>query len=171
MYICPLNRRIWVERGGTLVNFPQELAVIFTAALPISELRGAIPMGVGAFHFPIYKAYGLSLVGNLIPVIPILFLLERVSQFLSTHSRLAERFFEWLFAHTRRRSRAVEKYGAIGLILFVAIPLPITGAWTGCVAAFLFGIRKNWAVLCITLGVILAGIIVSFATLGVISVF
>lgn len=151
--------------------FSEELIVIFTAALPISELRGAIPLAVGAFHFSIYKAYGLSFLGNLIPVIPVLFLLEGVSQFLSNHSRVAKKFFGWLFARTRRRSGAVEKYGAIGLTLFVAIPLPITGAWTGCVAAFLFGIRKTWAVLCITLGVTLAGLIVSLATLGIVSIF
>ena len=62
----------------------------------------------------------------------------------------------------------VEKYGALGLILFVAIPLPITGAWTGCVAAFLFGVRKRWAVACIAAGVLIAGVIVTLASTGVI---
>jgi uncharacterized membrane protein len=80
-----------------------------------------------------------------------------------------DRFFEWLFARTRKRSGALEKYGAIGLVLFVAIPLPVTGAWTGSAAAFLFGIPFRKAFPIILLGVMIAGGLVTAAVLGGVS--
>ena len=151
--------------------FAPELVTVIVAALPISELRGSIPLALGVFHFSIGKAYFLSIIGNLIPVIPLLLFLESLSKWLSMRFNWAEKFFSWLFARTKKRSKLVEKYGAIGLIFFVAIPLPVTGAWTGCVAAFLFGIRRVWATLCIGSGVLIAGIIVTLASLGVIEIF
>ncbi|MFQ5866468.1 MAG: COG2426 family protein [bacterium] len=151
--------------------FAPELVTVIVAALPISELRGSIPLALGVFHFSIEKAYFLSIIGNLIPVIPLLLFLESLSKWLSMRFNWAEKFFSWLFARTKKRSKLVEKYGAIGLIFFVAIPLPVTGAWTGCVAAFLFGIRRVWATLCIGNGVLIAGIIVTLASLGVIEIF
>ena len=148
--------------------FPPEIVTVIVGALPISELRGAIPLALGVFHFSILKAYILSIIGNLIPILPILLMLDSVSKWLSKKSKLFNKFFIWLFARTRKRSDIVEKYGAIGLIVFVAIPLPITGAWTGSVAAFLFGIRLRWATPCIIAGVFIAGVIVTIASLGAI---
>ncbi|HEX30369.1 TPA: ligand-binding protein SH3, partial [Candidatus Poribacteria bacterium] len=73
---------------------------------------------------------------------------------------------KWLFARTRRRGKSVERYGAVGLSFFVAIPLPVTGAWTGCIAAFLFGIRFKYALPAVIAGVMMAGIVVSILTFG-----
>ncbi len=151
--------------------FSTELVTVLVSALPISELRGAIPLALAKFHFPVHKAYILAVLGNMIPVIPILLFLESLSNWLSRKSKIAEKFFNWLFERTRRRSKVIEKYGAIGLILFVAIPLPITGAWTGCVAAFLFGIRRRWATLSILAGVMIAGVVVTAMTLGAFRIF
>jgi len=150
---------------------PPELVTVIVAALPISELRGSIPLALGVFHFSVRKAYLLSIIGNLIPVVPLLLFLESLSKWLSMRFNWAERFFNWLFTRTKKRGKLVEKYGAIGLIFFVAIPLPMTGAWTGCVAAFLFGIRRVWAIFSIANGVLIAGIIVTLASLGVIKIF
>ena len=141
----------------------ERFITFFTAMLPILELRGAIPLGILKLGLSAKEAYILSVIGNLIPVIPLLLFLESGSNFLKRY-RWGDKFFTWLFAHTRRRSRLVEKYESLGLMLFVAIPLPITGAWTGSVAAFLFGIRFRYAFLAIILGVLLAGIIVLLAT-------
>ncbi len=151
--------------------FPPEVVTVIVAALPISELRGSIPLALGVFHFPIVKAYLLSIIGNLIPVIPLLLFLESLSKWLGKRFNWAERFFSWLFIRTSKKSKLVEKYGAIGLAIFVAIPLPMTGAWTGCVAASLFGIRRVWAALSIANGVLIAGIIVTLASLGIIKLF
>jgi len=143
---------------NTLVSFNKEIAVIVLGALPVSELRGAIPLALSMGFSPL-KAYLLAFTGNLIPVVPLLFLLQPISDRLR-HIKIFERFFNWLFERTRRKASLIEKFEALGLILFVAIPLPITGAWTGCVAATLFKIRFRYAFLSIVVGVILAGLIV-----------
>ena len=142
----------------TLVSFNKELAVVTLAALPVSELRGAIPLALALGFTPV-KAYVLSFIGNLIPVVPLLFLLQPIADRLR-HIKIFEKFFDWLFERTRRKASLVEKFEAIGLILFVAIPLPVTGAWTGCVAATLFKIRFRYAFICILLGVAIAGLVV-----------
>ncbi len=114
-------------------------------------------------------AYILSVMGNIIPVIPLLLFLGPISKFLRKFKPF-DIFFSWWFSHTLSRSHLVEKYEALGLALFVMIPLPVTGAWTGSVAAFLLGIRFRFAFPAIILGVILAGIIVSSVCLGVIHI-
>lgn len=141
-----------------LVSFNKEAAVLILSGLPISELRGAIPLAIVMGFNPV-KAYFLAVAGNLIPVIPLLFLLQPVSERLR-HIPVFEKFFTWLFERTRRKAALVEKFEFFGLILFVAIPLPVTGAWTGCVAATLFKIRFRYAFLAILLGVLIAGSIV-----------
>ena len=154
----------WLSQHG----LPTELVVFLFAMVPIFELRGSIPVANFVFGFPVWKAYGLSIVGNLLPVLPILWLLNPVSNWLMKRFQLAERFFNWLFERTRRRTAdKIEKYGALGLMLFVAIPLPVTGAWTGCVAAFIFGIRARYAFPSVMAGVLLAGVVVSILTYGI----
>jgi uncharacterized membrane protein len=150
-------------------NVSPKLVTVVLAALPISELRGAIPyaMTVGGMNWR--EAFVLSVIGNFIPVLPILLLLESVSTWLRRY-RLWDRFFTWFFERTRKRGRLVERFEAIGLILFVAVPLPVTGAWTGCVAAFLFKIPLKLAVPAILCGILIAGTVVTLASLGVITV-
>lgn len=150
-----------------LAAFPREAAVFITAMLPVLELRGGIPLGLIYYDMPIVRTYLIAVAGNFVIVPPLLYLLEPVSNFLR-RNRLFDRFFEWLFARTRRRGKLVERYEAIGLTLFVAIPLPITGAWTGAIAAHIFGVRRRYAVLCILLGVLIAGVVVTLASKGVI---
>ena len=142
-----------------------ELITVIVAALPVSELRGAIPLAVLGFKIPLAKAFLLSVLGNLIPVIPLLLFLQPVSEKLR-HFRLWSKFFDYLFERTRRKASLVEKYEALGLALFVAVPLPITGAWTGCIAASLFKIRFRYAFLAISIGVLIAAIIVSTITVA-----
>ena len=145
-------------------GFPKELVVLIIAALPIFELRGALPVAINVFHFPWYYALSLAIIGNLLPVPFILLLLDTVTRILSRFS-LFDRFFKWLFAYTRRRGEMIEKYERIGLVLFVAIPLPVTGAWTGSIAAVLLGMSFKRAMLSIFLGVLIAGVIVTCLTL------
>jgi len=140
------------------------LAVLAIAASPISELRGAIPVAITAFHFPWYYAFLLGIIGNLLPVPFILLFLDTISQMLSK-VRFFDRILKWLFRYTRRRGRIIERYERIGLTLFVAIPLPITGAWTGSLAAVLFGLKFKHAFLSIFIGILIAGVIVTCATL------
>lgn len=138
-----------------------ELAVFLTSMLPIIELRGALPMAINLLHIAWPKAFLISFVGNLIPVPFILLLLGPVVSLLSKIRPLGS-FFQWLFERTRRKgSKVIEKYEEIGLLAFVAIPLPGTGAWTGALIAFLFGLDFKKSALVISIGVFIAGVIVT----------
>ena len=150
-------------------SIPPWLAVIIIAALPVAELRLAIPIAIlkppYGFGFDPFTAVVLSVIGNMIPVIPLLLFLEPVSNFLRRW-KMGDDFFTWLFARTHRKHSAeFEKYGSIGLAIFVGIPLPATGAWTGCAAAFVFGFKFFNAFLAILAGVIIAGIAVTILTI------
>lgn len=151
-----------------LTSLPHELVTFILSMLPISELRGAIPYAIGVGHLPWHQAYLISVIGNFVPVIPILWFIGPVSDYLR-RSRHFDRFFEWLFARTRRKGKLIQRFEILGLVLFVAIPLPVTGAWTGSLAAFLFGVRKSVALPAIFLGILIAGVVVTLATTGVIS--
>ena len=142
------------------LGFARELVVIVTSALLILELRGGIPVAMTLLDFPWYYAYLLAVIGNLLPVPFILLFLDGATRLLSK-IRFFDRMLNWLFERTRRRGKIIQKYERIGLVLFVAIPLPITGAWTGALAAVLFGMKFKHAFLSIVIGVLIAGAIVT----------
>ncbi|MBU3966402.1 MAG: small multi-drug export protein [Euryarchaeota archaeon] len=155
---------------STLLDFfsfipNKELIVVLIAMLPLAELRVSIPVAIlkepYGFGLDPFTAFYLSVIGNMIPVIPLLLFLEPVSNFLRRW-RVGDIFFTWLFERTHRKHNAkFEKYGSIGLAVFVGIPLPVTGAWTGCAAAFVFGFKFKNAFLAILAGVIIAGAVVT----------
>ncbi len=151
-----------------LKDIPKEYIVMIVAALPIAELRGAIPLAL-SFGMPLSEAFWLSIIGNISFVAPALFLFEPVSNALRKF-KLWSRFFDWVFERTKKNANAIQKYEALGLAIFVAIPLPMTGAWSGVIAASLFKIRFRYAFIAIAAGVILAGLIVSaLCALGIMS--
>ena len=153
----------WLGSHGV----PIEVAVLIISMMPIFELRGGIPCGF-ALNLVWWKTYLMAVLGNMIPVVPLLLFLEPISNWLRRHIALADRFFEWLFARSRRKGEVrMRKYGIfIGLMLFVAIPLPVTGAWTGCAAAFIFGIKFRYSLPAVLAGVLIASLIVSILTYG-----
>jgi len=143
----------------------KELIVFFTSASPLVELRGAIPLAILVYKFPLIKSFIIAILGNILPILPILYFLEGISNFLRKRFLFFEKFFSWLFQRTRKKFQdSYLKWGKVALVIFVAIPLPFTGAWTGSLAAFLFGFKKKEAFWLITLGVLIAAIIVSFLT-------
>lgn len=158
-----------MEISNLFENITSQLAVFFTAFTPIGEIRAAIPLGLGVYKLNLYSVFIVSVIGNLIPAVLITYILEPLSKFLMRKFRPANRFFNWLFNRTRRKySKKFEKYSGFALALFVGIPLPLTGAWTGALIAFVFGIPPKRAILDIFLGIIMAGIIVTiiFKTIG-----
>ncbi len=170
-----MARKDGVDLIEYILNLPQEIAVIFVAALPVFELRGAIPLGIGAikisgtaFDLPLAKVYFLALVGNMLPVFPLLVFFKYFFHKLQD-IKIIGKFFRWWFRSVEKRSTVVQRWGFWGLILFVAIPLPVTGAWTGTVAATLFEVKKRKAFFAILIGVSIAGIIVSLLSTGVIN--
>ena len=145
-----------------------EYLIILTAALPLAGLTGAIPLGLLMGVSPL-KTLSLAIVGNLIPVIPLFFLFKPVHEILRK-SRFLKGFFDGYLKKTKERAKIVEKYQALGLAIFVAIPLPFAGAWTGAICASLFGLRFRSAFLAIICGVILAGVGVTILSmLGIIT--
>lgn len=137
----------------------KEIMVMLISTVPVLELRWAIPQAL-YWGMPYLKAFYLAVLGNCLIVAPILLLFAPVSGFLRKFKPM-KRFFDWLDARTRKKADVIQKYEALGLALFVAIPLPGTGAWTGCFAASLFKIKFRYAFISILAGVITAGIIVS----------
>jgi len=139
---------------------------------PIGELRLAIPVGILQYHMNIFLVYVIAVFGNIIPSILIIYLAPSVVAVLRGRSKSLDKFFNWVFLRTRTKTKKyIDKYGALGLMLFVAIPLPNTGAWTGSIAAWLFGLDKKIAVLYTFLGILLAGVIVTLLTLGTLGMF
>src|SRR4030043_1544404 len=108
------------------------LPVFFPAAAPLSELRGAIPLGIVTHDISWPIVFVVAIAGNLFPVPFLLLFLDPVTRLLSK-VKLFERIINWFFERTRKRGKLIERYERIGLTLFVAIPLPITGAWTGSI--------------------------------------
>jgi len=150
-------------------GFPNELKVFLLSMAPIIELRLTIPVAIGKFHLPWYYAFLLAVTGNLVPVPIILLFFDAFARLLSKIG-IFKRILDWLFERTRRRAKIIERYKRIGLILFVAIPLPVTGAWTGSLAAALLGFKFRHAFLSIFIGILIAGIIVtSLSLLGLLA--
>lgn len=149
-------------------DLPKELATLLIAMIPIGELRASIPVAIEIYNMPWYWAYFWSVLGNTLIITIILLFLEPVSRFLMDKSKIFNKFFDWLFDRTRKKhTERFEKWGALALITFVAIPLPITGGWTGALAAFVFGIPFKKALPLIFIGLLIAGVIVTLVTTGV----
>lgn len=146
----------WLEAKG----LSPRLIVLIISMLPLIELRGSIPVAIIVFKMHWFEAAALSIVGNMVPIPILLLLIEWFFGLISKVS-IGARFTNWIFARTRRKGKAIEKYEAIGLTSFVGIPLPGTGGWTGALAARIFGISFWKSMLYIVLGVILASAIVT----------
>lgn len=142
--------------------------ILALSMLPLTELRATIPLAISLGMFP-WRAFWLAVVGNLLPVAPILLLLPSLEKGLSHFPRIGW-FFQKFLRKTRGKGEQVKKYGALGLMLFVLIPLPGTGAWTGAVLAWVFGLSFVSAFLAISVGVMGAGILVTLACLGLVQV-
>ena len=144
------------------LNLTKEAIVFLISILPVVELRGAIPVGV-ALGIPSWTLYFLAVLGNCLPIPLIIFLARPFINWL-LKTRLFRGFGNWLENKVRKHSDKVLKYEVFGLMLFVAIPLPGTGAWTGALVAAFMDIRLKKAFPSIFLGVMIAGIIMLFGS-------
>lgn len=137
--------------------------ILLLSTLPVTELRASIPIGILILKQNIRAVFFYSIIGNLLPIAPIYFFLEPVSRRLSK-TECMHRFFDWLFARAKKHAGLIEKYEAIGLMLFVGIPFPGTGVWTGCLIASLLRMRFVPTFLASTGGVLIAAVIVTILT-------
>lgn len=153
-----------------LLNFLSvEFTVMLTAALPVIELRGAIPVGISLGLSPIHATI-LSFIGSMIPVPILLFSIRPVFNYLKK-TKTFRSMINRLTTRSLRKSDKIQKYGFGGLILFVAIPLPGTGVWSGTLAAALLDMRFKRAFPAILIGNIIAAIAVMTLSNGVVRVF
>ena len=132
--------------------------------VPIIELRGAIPIGA-AMGLPWYVNYIVCVIGNFLPVPFILLFIRAILNWMKKVPRLA-RIALWLEARAAKKSDKVSKYATIGLMLFVAIPAPGTGAWTGSLIAALMEMRLKHSLLSVFCGVVLAGAVITLISYG-----
>ena len=154
-----------------LLNIPPEFIVFFSSMLPITELRGAIPLGFAIGLSP-ETTFFWALIGNILPCFFILWILGPISKFLMRHSQFFKSFFTKLFNKTKiKHEETLIKYGAIFLIIFVAIPLPGSGGWTGSLLAFLFGIKYWKAMGYIATGLTIAALIITLSINGFVGLF
>lgn len=149
--------------------FKKYLIVFFVSMIPIIELRGAIPYAVG-FGLPLLPSYIIAIIGNMIPV-PFIFLFARKVLVWGSTKKYMGKFFTWCLKKGEKGGEKLKQSAGkglyIALLIFVGIPLPGTGAWTGTLAASLLNMDFKKSTLAVMGGVILAGIIMGILSLGV----
>jgi uncharacterized membrane protein len=138
-----------------------QIIVTLVAVIPLLELRASIPLAIFKYGMSSWEALCLGILGSLIPVIPILFLLEHIEPLLRKIKFMSD-IIDKVFEHTRAKSQVIKELELLGLILFIGIPLPGTGVWTGTFAAYIFGLPKLQAVFAALAGTTIAGIIMIF---------
>lgn len=141
-----------------------ELITMLIAAMPIAELRVAIPVGIHTFGLTWYWVFIISVIGNMLPV-PILLLFFDFFARLVSLVKPGKILVDWVFARTRKYEKTILKYEWLGLVIFVGMPLPFTGAWTGAILAFIMGLKFFPSLLSIFCGVLMSGVIVTVLSL------
>lgn len=150
---------------STHIFLPPWASVFFVSMIPLVEERGGLILA-SLLKMPLWKGVFWCVIGNIVPIPFILFGIKKFLHWLSDHhfSKLAE----WVEAKAVKNRPKIEKYGFWGLALFVGIPLPGTGAWTGSLVAALFDMDLKKASLSILIGIALAAVIMTFISYGVI---
>ena len=154
-----------------LESVGKELCVFFCSMLPIIELRGAIPIGA-AMGLPWYWTYLISVVGNMIPVPFILLLIKKIIQWMSNSKvKFFNKIANFLLKKVEKHREKIEKYSFWGLTIFVGIPLPMTGAWTGSLVAAMIDVKFWKAMLSAFIGVLISGAIMTVISYGIAAIF
>lgn len=155
---------LWYQ--SSLGHFlPKELFVFFVSMLPLIELRGGLVVAT-LLKIPLIKANIICIIGNIIPIPFILLFIKKIFEFMKKHNILSGLVYK-LEARAEKKSSGVEKGEFIFLLLFVGVPLPGTGAWTGSLIASLLEFDIKKASLAILLGVLMATVIMDIVSYGV----
>lgn len=145
------------------------LIVFFISMVPLIELRGAIPYAIG-YNLPILPSYIIAIIGNMLPV-PIIYLFARRVLEFGKDKKYIGKFFTWCLKKGEAGGKKLQEKAGKGLywalFIFVGIPLPGTGAWTGTLAASILDMDFKKSVIVVMAGVILAGIIMGILSLGI----
>ena len=154
---------------GLFGGLSREVIIFIISLMPILELRGGM-LAATVLHVDFIKALGICILGNILPIPLILIFLEKILEVLAKWS-VTKKVVLWLEKKVDSKREQIDKYGYLGLILFVGIPLPGTGAWTGTLLAVMLGLDKKKSFICIMIGVILASIIMSIVSYGILGNF
>ena len=150
-----------------LMSGGKELGVFLCSMVPVIELRGAIPLG-WATETPWWLTYLLAVAGNMLPVPFILLLIRQVLTWMEKMPiKFVRAFAAWLRRKAEKNTDKIQRFGFWGLCFFIAIPLPVTGAWTGSLVAATIHMKFWRAMLSALLGVMIAGVIVTLICFGV----
>lgn len=149
--------------GGTI---PSQLIVFIVSMIPILELRGSI-LAAGFMDVSFLETYIVAVIGNLLPIPLILIFIKKILDWMKTTNAFS-RIANGIEKRALSKREQIDKYGYFGLFLFVAIPLPGTGAWTGALLAVLLGMKGRKAFIPIALGVMAAGLVMSLLAFGII---
>jgi len=147
-------------------GFPKELATFLIALIPITELRASIPLAIKVYGLSATAALRYSVAGTFFSMVIIVLLLDPISKLLSRYIPIFEKFFNWLFEHTRKRANGkMEKYGEWAIFILAATPIPLLGGMTGALAAFIFNVPLKKSLPLLLIGTIVSGLIVTGVTL------
>ena len=158
---------IGIFGGLTGIAFGKELLVFIISLLPILELRGGL-LAAALLGLDPLPSYIISIVGNLLPIPFILLLINKILNKMR-NSKKTKKIAEFLDKKVTKRKGQIEKYGYLGIVLFVGIPLPGTGAWTGSLIASVLEMDKKKTFLSVLLGVIMASIIMMIISFGLVA--
>ncbi len=139
--------------------FPEWFQIFFGSMIPWIESRYIIPYALWEFNWELWQVFPLAILGNMLPIPFVLLFFKFVEKFLRRF-QFWTKVMDWLFKRTRERADGkIIKYEYLGLIMFVAVPLPFTGAWTGSLIAYLFDLKFSKSLFTILLGVIISATI------------
>lgn len=145
------------------------LGVLVCSMIPVVELRGAIPLGAG-LGLPWWESYILSVIGNMIPVPFILLFIRKILEWMcASKLKFFNKLGNWINRKAEKNRGKIEKYSFWGVCFFVAVPLPVTGAWTGSLVAATIEMKFWKAFLSCLFGVMIAGVIMTLASYGFVS--
>lgn len=150
-------------------NVPKELIIFLVSMLPVLELRGGM-IAAKLLGVPLLKAFVICYIGNILPIPFILLFIRKIFQFLKRFSG-TRKIVEKLEVRSMRQSEKVNRWRNWGLLLFVAVPLPGTGGWTGALIAALLDIRIKTSLPIIALGVLIANLIMTAFSYGLLGIF
>lgn len=146
--------------------FTQVILTFLMSMVPVIELRGAIPYGMG-MGVPLWLAIIVSIIGNILPAPLIILFIKKIFAFLRKHIGFMDRVVTKLEHRADEKSDMVARYEFWGLVLLVAVPLPGTGAWTGALVAAMMNMDMKKAMPAIAVGVVIAAVVVSIISYGV----
>ncbi len=153
-----------------LETFPPVIGTLLMATLPLVE-RFALPVAIAGFHLPAWEAFLLVVLGNMVPVVAITLLAEKFHNWISTHDHFFARGWIKSIDHAQKKFARYEKYGLIGLLLFLSIPSPVNGAFSASLIAFILGYPMHKSLPYLFAGVVIGNSIVLLATVGVVRIF